>query len=180
MGEPPPTPKPSLAVALERAGRSFESLSTALGGPRPRGRRPAEMVQAPEADFFVAFRFAVSGAPDEEGLEAADSVARLGGDGEVPVSRVDFDGRRLELRTGHRRRFRPVVERLSDVRWIRVDAFDRGRRVVRRFTFVSENGPRPLLELDASDSDVAVDGAVWTEAELVSVEDIKPGKGSRE
>lgn len=172
----PPTPKPSLADALERAGRGFDSLSAALGGPRPRGR-PLEMVKAPTSDFFVSFRFAVSGSSDDEGLEAADSVARLGGDGEVPVSQVDFDGRRLELRAGHRRGVRPLAERLAGVRWVRVEAFDRGRRSARRFTFVAEEGPRPLLELDAAADSVAIDGAVWVEAELVAVEDFDQGKG---
>lgn len=127
-----------------------------------------------EADFLPGYRFRLAVSEDEDGLEAADAVARLGGPPEVAGARLRFDGRRLELRTAHVRGRPPLAERLAGSRWLRVDLFDRDRRNARTIVFALAGESLPLLELDAADSGPAVDGAVWLEAELVRVED---GKG---
>lgn len=129
-----------------------------------------------EADFLPGYRFRLAVADDEDGLEAADSIARLGGPPSVAGVRLRFDGRRLELRTAHVRGRPPLAERLVGSRWLRVDLFDRDCRGVRTIVFALAGEALPLLELDAADSGPAVDGAVWLEAELVRVEDNGKGK----
>lgn len=155
----PPARPTSVVDSLEKLGRSFSSVAKAIGGD--------------VSDTLPAYRFAVTVSDDEDGLEAADASSRLGGDGAVPLNRVRLEGRRLELRAVHRRGVPPLVERLAGVRWVRLELLSRdGRpRRRRRFTVAVDEEPGPLLELDAELDAPAVDGAIWTSAELVRVED---------